>query len=84
MKNSLLSSTRSNSTSEKTFSAIECEKFAYFYDVLHMSCELLEYLAEYCAQNDHKSIRYLETVALSWNERGIKDCQSGQGSGGFF
>ena len=56
----------------KTFSAIECEKFAYFYDVLHMSCELLEYLAEYCAQNDHKSIRYLETVALSWNERGIK------------
>ena len=26
----------------KTFSAIECEKFAYFYDVLHMSCELLE------------------------------------------
>ena len=27
----------------KTFSAIECEKFAYFYDVLHMSCELLEY-----------------------------------------
>ena len=33
----------------KTFTQIECEKFAFFYDGLHMSGELLEYLAEYCA-----------------------------------
>ena len=56
----------------KVFTPRDCEVFAYLYDSLHMSAELLEYLAEYCAQNDHKSIRYLETVALSWNERGIK------------
>ena len=55
----------------KTFSAIECEKFAYFYDVLHMSCELLEYLAEYCAEGGHTSIRYIEKVALKWYEEGI-------------
>lgn len=55
----------------KTFSAIECEKFAYFYDVLHMSCELLEYLAEYCAEGGHTSIRYIEKVALNWYQTGI-------------
>ena len=55
----------------KTFSAIECEKFAYFYDVLHMSCELLEYLAEYCAEGGHTSIRYIEKVALNWYQAGI-------------
>ena len=62
----------------KTFSAIECEKFAYFYDVLHMSCELLEYLAEYCAQNGHTSVRYLETVALNWHEKGIRTAEEAQ------
>lgn len=55
----------------KTFSAVECEKFAYFYDVLHMSCELLEYLAEYCAEGGHTSIRYIEKVALNWYQAGI-------------
>ena len=55
----------------KTFSAIECEKFAYFYDVLHMSCELLEYLAEYCAEGGHTSFRYIEKVALNWYQAGI-------------
>ena len=28
-----------------------------------------EYLAEYCAQNGHTSVRYLETVALNWHEK---------------
>ena len=56
----------------KTFSAIECEKFAYFYDVLHMSCELLEYLAEYCAEGGHTSIRYIETVAVHGDQAGIQ------------
>ena len=55
----------------KTFSAIECEKFAYVYDVLHMSCELLEYLAEYCAEGGHTSLRYIEKVALNWYQAGI-------------
>lgn len=55
----------------KMFTSIECEKFAYFYDVLKMSGELLEYLSEYCAQNGHTSIRYIEKVALNWYQVGI-------------
>lgn len=56
----------------KTFTQIECEKFAYFYDCLNMSGELLEYLAEYCAGGGHTSIRYIEKVALNWYQMGIK------------
>lgn len=56
----------------KTFTQIECEKFAYFYDGLKMSADLLEYLAEYCAGGGHGSIRYIEKVALNWYQMGIK------------
>ncbi len=56
----------------KTFTQIECEKFAYFYDGLKMSADLLEYLAEYCAGGGHGSIRYIEKVALNWYQMGIR------------
>lgn len=55
----------------KTFTQIECEKFAFFYDGLHMSGELLEYLAEYCAEGGHANIRYIEKVAINWYQAGI-------------
>lgn len=56
----------------KTFTAMECEKFAYFYDGLKMSVSLLEYLAEYCAGVGHTSIRYIEKVAIDWYQTGIR------------
>jgi DnaD/phage-associated family protein len=55
----------------KVFTPRECEVFAYLYDALGMSSELLEYLVEYCVQGGHYSIRYLESVALNWHEKGI-------------
>ena len=56
----------------KTFTQIECEKFAFFYDELRMSADLLEYLAEYCAGGGHTSIRYIEKVALNWYQMGVR------------
>ena len=56
----------------KTFTQVECEKFAFFYDGLDMTGELLEYLAEYCAGGGHTSIRYIEKVALNWYQMGIR------------
>lgn len=55
----------------KVFTQRECEVFAYLYDGLKMSIEILEYLVEYCVQNGHTSIRYIETVALNWHELGL-------------
>lgn len=56
----------------KTFNNMECERFAYFYDVLEMSADLLEYLVEYCADNNHRSIHYIEKVALNWYQMEIR------------
>lgn len=56
----------------KVFTQRECEVFAYLYDGLSMSAELLEYVVEYCVQGGHSSIRYIETVAISWHEKGFR------------
>lgn len=44
----------------------------FFYDGLGFSTSLIEYLIEYCVSNNHKDIRYMETVAIAWAEEGIK------------
>lgn len=62
----------------KAFTPRDCQVFAYLYDTLGMNISLLEYLAEYCAQNGHTSVRYLETVALSWHEKGIRTALEAQ------
>ena len=36
-----------------------------------MSVDLIDYLIEYCVGRDHRSIRYIETVAMAWREEGI-------------
>lgn len=61
---------------KKQFTPRETEVFAYLYDGLHMSAELLEYLVEYCVQGGHTSIRYIETVALNWHEKGLAEVEA--------
>ena len=56
----------------RVFTPRDCQVFAYLYDELGMSGELLEYLVEYCAQNGHCSVRYIEAVALNWHKQEIK------------
>lgn len=41
------------------------------YDWLHMPLDLIEYLLEYCASNNHTSIRYIEKVAINWIDNNI-------------
>lgn len=53
----------------KVFTQRECQIFAYLYGELGLPAELLEYLVEYCVQNGHVSIRYMETVALNWHQK---------------
>lgn len=55
----------------KTLSSTDVETIAYFYEQLHMSTDLIEYLIEYCVENGHKSMHYIRKVALSWHERKI-------------
>ncbi len=55
----------------KTLSPSDVDKLTYFYETLQMSAELIEYLIEYCVDNGHKSMHYIQKVALSWHERNI-------------
>ena len=55
----------------KTLSATDIDQITYFYDTLNMSAELMEYLIEYCVENGHKSMHYINKVALSWHEENI-------------
>lgn len=55
----------------KTLSSTEVDAITYFYDTLQMSADLIEYLIEYCVENGHRSIRYIQKVALSWHEQHI-------------
>lgn len=54
----------------KTLSASEISKILDFHDTLGFSADLIEYLVEYCVTKRHKSIRYIESVAVSWHEAG--------------
>lgn len=56
----------------KTLTHAEMETITYFYDTLHMSADLIEYLIESCVENGHKSMHYIRKVAFSWAEDGIE------------
>lgn len=56
----------------KTLTRTDMETITYFYDTLHMSADLIEYLIETCVENGHKSMHYIRKVALSWCDSGIE------------
>ncbi len=56
----------------KTLTKTDVDAITYFYDTLKMPADLIEYLIESCAENGHKSIHYIQKVALSWYDEGIK------------
>ncbi len=49
----------------------DLDKLVYWYQELHFPTEVIEYLVETCVNNDHRSMRYIEKVALDWHERGL-------------
>ncbi len=59
----------------KTLSQTAARTLAYIYDILKMPYELLEYIIEEAANNNIKSMRYIETVAIAWHSEGIDSVQ---------
>ena len=43
----------------------------FWYDSLHMTPDLIQYLIETCIDNGHNSFHYMDTVARNWAEDGI-------------
>lgn len=55
----------------RTLNSTDIRTILYWYDGLHFSTDLIEYLIETCISNGHTSLRYMEKIALSWAEAGI-------------
>ena len=55
-----------------TLSSTDTNMVLYWLDELHFSTDLVEYLVEYCITKGHSSLRYMNKVALSWADAGIK------------
>lgn len=56
---------------QRPLTSAEQSDFVYYYDELHFSADLIEYLIEYCVSKGSASRHYMRTVALGWAEAGV-------------
>lgn len=59
----------------RTLNPTDIRTILSWYDGLHFSTDLIEYLIETCISNGHTSLRYMEKVALAWAEAGISSVE---------
>lgn len=57
---------------ERPFKSNEIELISYLYGTLHFSSELLIHLYDYCISLGKSNSNYIQAVALSWHEQGVK------------
>lgn len=57
---------------KRTLTSTDLNAIFYWYDELHFSCELIDYLVQYCMSKGHSSARYMDKVAIGWHESGIR------------
>lgn len=58
-----------------TLSLNNINTLSYIYDDLSFSQDLIEYLIEYCAVRDKKSMNYIEKVAIDWYQDNITNVE---------
>jgi len=46
-----------------------------FYEWLRLPTDVIEFLLSYCAEHDQTGLRYIETCAIDWANRGIDDLE---------
>lgn len=68
----------------KTLSRTDVDAIAYFYETLGFSADLVEYLIEYCVENGHKSMHYIQKVAIAWSESGITTVEEARNSSALY
>lgn len=56
----------------RPLTTVEMTTIYYIHDDLSFSGELLDYLIQYCVEKDKKNFKYIQKVAMNWNQRGIK------------
>jgi len=59
----------------KPLSQTDINTIVFFHEQLGLSVDLIEYLFEYCVSNNHRSMHYIEKVAISWANQKIDTIQ---------
>jgi len=67
-----------------TLSRTVTDELLYIYEELHFSVDLFDYLIEYCVENGHKSMHYIQKVALSWADEHITTVDQARNSSAFY
>ena len=68
----------------RPLTSTEVNNLLYFYESLHFSVDLIEYLTEYCASKGNPGARYMEKVALGWYKEGITTVAEARQSAALF
>lgn len=55
----------------KPLSSKDIQTIFFFYDKLHFSTDLIDYLVQYCVERGKKDFKYIEKVAIGWAEQKI-------------
>lgn len=63
----------------KPLKSSDIQTLMFWYDELHMSADLIEYLVEYCISKNHSSFHYMNKVAINWAEAGITSVSQAKG-----
>ena len=63
---------------ERPMKPTEIQLITYLYGTLHFSRELILHLYDYCISMGKTACNYIQTVALSWHEKGIKTPEQAQ------
>ncbi len=50
----------------------------WIYDELHFAPEVILMLLEHCVSSNHRGMKYIEKVAISWHERGINTIEKAE------
>lgn len=66
----------------RTLSPSDINAILYWHDSLHFSIPLIEYLIEYCIDKGHRTIRYMDKVALAWAELGYTTAEQAKKASG--
>lgn len=63
----------------KPLSVNDVKSIMYMNNELNFNTDLIDYLVQFCVEQNKREFRYIEKVALSWYEAGIKTAKEAMG-----
>lgn len=65
---------------KRTLTSTDLNTILFWYEELHFSFDLIDYLIEYCVDKGHSSIYYMNKVAMNWADNHIQSVEDAKQS----